>query len=143
MEYKEKKITAIIDLKSSGNFYPNYELQVYVARKLWQQEFPTVKIDKVFNYGVNTFEMKTLYKYIRGGKTGRFKPYKLKDQTDSFEVRRWKKYLSLYHEDPKNLKNVGISLEVNEDFELSLEADIKDSIVVSNDIEDLSNEELF
>lgn len=145
MKFEGEKVNASIDLKSSEYLTsPIYPLQLYVGKKLWEQEFPNFKIDKVFNYGVNNkFRMSTLFKFINGGKSGKFRPYVLKDQTDSWETIKWKKYMSLYYREPNNLKNVGVSMEFNEDFNLSRDVEFNNSIVVVNEIKKLSEKDLF
>jgi hypothetical protein len=145
MKYKKKIITAIIDLKSTDNLDSlEYPLQLLVGENLWEQEFPGIKIDRAFNYGCNVgYRMSTLHKYLNGGASGNFKPYKLKDQTKAKDPTTWSKYLYLYHSDPNNLKNVGVSLEINDDFEIDLDGDFKDALILVNEIEDLNNKELF
>jgi hypothetical protein len=140
---KERQITALIDLKSGESVRDDYDLQLYVGERLWLQDYPEIKIDKLFNYNTNSFLMKTLVKYINGGKSGNFKPYTLTDQTKSQNFSKWKKYMHLYHTNSDNLKNIGVSLDINERFELDLDADFKDSIVVTDEIVELSEKDLF
>lgn len=141
MEYKGKKINAVIDFKSGENFYLNSELQLHINKWLFEIEWK-IKIDKVFNFAPNISRLDTLKKYLEKGKHGVYKPYKFKDQTDSKETWRIRKYLSLYHGNPDNLKGVGQSIEFK-DIEISIDLNTKESIEIINELENLNDKELF
>lgn len=100
----EKEIIAMVDFKTTLTpFFEDNEIQLHAYKQLWDLEHPDLAIDKTFNYGCNNFRKKTLKKYLSGGKTGIFKPYQFKDQTDSKNVYKWEYYLSLFHGDKSNL----------------------------------------
>lgn len=98
-------ITAMIDFKSGfkPQFYEDNEIQLYAYKELWNMEFPNMPIERVYNYGCNNFQRKSLQKYLEKGSHGRFKPYRFKDQTESIHVSKWSHYVELYHMNPENL----------------------------------------
>lgn len=65
-----RTITAIIDFKSGRKgFYEEHEIQLEAYKQMLEENFPEIKVDKLFNYGPSEW---------------RSSPgYKLKDQTDS------------------------------------------------------------
>ena len=102
---KDKEIIAMVDFKSSLKvFFESHEIQLYAYSKLWNLEFPDLQIERVFNYGCNEFKRKTLKKFLTGGKSGNFKPYRFQDQTDSPNIYKWDQYIVIYHGQKENLE---------------------------------------
>jgi hypothetical protein len=139
--FNRKRVNAIIDLKSGVADRTYNDLQLYVCKVLWEQEID-FKIDMLFNYAPSGFRMKSLFDYTKGN-NDKFKPYELINQTNSANIWKWRKYLSLYHGDPDNLKNVGINFDFNNDFELSLDSKFDNVVVFENLLENLNDKELF
>jgi len=148
LKFGKKTVTAIIDLKSGAVDREDYQMQLYVSKALWEQEFPNIKIDMLFNYAPNDYRIGSLFSYIHATKKGEksyFKPYDFKNQTDVKEITKWqwKKYLSLFHGNPSNMAGIGMSVDFSDTYELSLSSDILESIVFENELEDLTAQELF
>jgi len=68
---RETVVRAIVDFKSGRKgFYTAHECQLKIYEKLWNENFPDLPVDKLFNWAPNEW---------RGGTP----TYKLKDQTTS------------------------------------------------------------
>jgi len=66
----EKRITALLNFKSGRKgFYEDNEIQLEFEKRLFQENYPEIKIDKVFNYSPAEWRNEP--------------KYKLTDQTDS------------------------------------------------------------
>jgi hypothetical protein len=78
LDWIKKRRTALIDLKSgaldkdekkqSSAGRQNNDIQLYVGKALWEQEFPNIKIEMLFNYAPENFRMSTMFKYIQNEK---------------------------------------------------------------------------
>lgn len=65
----KKRVLSIIDYKSGRKgFYENHEWQLKLYQDMWNENFPFLTVDKVFNFAPNTW-------------IGDSPTYKLKDQT--------------------------------------------------------------
>jgi hypothetical protein len=82
-EDKTRWITAIIDWKSGRNgFYPEHEVQLHLYKPLWEENFPNILIDSVFNWAPKDWESEP--------------DYKLKCQDNSLERFNTAAYLSIF-----------------------------------------------
>jgi len=70
LDFGKKRIIGIIDLKSGRKgFYESHEIQLEAYRKMWELQFPDIKVDKIFNWSPTAWRKTPSYKF--------------KDQTDS------------------------------------------------------------
>lgn len=91
-EPKETKqdvwVTAIVDFKSGRKgFYENHEIQLHMYQQMWDENFPGIKINRLFNWSPKNWET---------GPT-----FNLKDQTDSSSAQKIPHLLSLFEIDSK------------------------------------------
>lgn len=122
-----RKVLALVDVKSGfgPDFYEENELQLKAYSDLWNEEFPNLKIEKIYNYGCNNFMRKSLNAYLIKGKHGKFKPYRFKDQTDSKNLYKWDHYIELYHGTKENMKMTSL-------YKFDKTIEIKDGVDISN-----------
>jgi hypothetical protein len=106
LTFNRKRVRAIVDLKSGKNgFYEDYEIQLEAYRQLWNDQFPTMPIDMVFNWAP---------------KDWRDKPtFDLKNQTDAESAAKWPLLVQIYkqtHEiKPRAHKSIGGKLKLGMD----------------------------
>lgn len=131
---------ALIDFKSTQKaFHEDNEIQLHAYRRLWNLEHPEYLVEKIFNLGCNSFRKKTLYNYLSGEKTGNFKPYSFKDQTESTNLFKWDLYLELYHKDPGNMV-FGNTYEYDEITTINKDSDLSEIMYEYNIVEDIVGE---
>lgn len=71
----DERVTAIIDFKSGKNgFHDDYEIQLHLYRMLWNENFPDVEIERVYNFAPKAWRKSPTYT--------------LKDQTDSAAAKK-------------------------------------------------------
>lgn len=87
----QRKI-CIVDYKSSkkGNYYEEHEVQLEDYREMWNENFPEMQAEMIFNYSGNDWRTSPSYKlFDQTGKTSRKKAelyiqmYKLKREEDN------------------------------------------------------------
>lgn len=95
--FEIKRITAIVDTKGGKKgFYEAHELQLHTYRKMFEENYPNIKIDKVYNWS---------------GKDWRSEPtYNLTDQTES----------PMQYKIPHILANAKIDAEYKDERELTI-----------------------
>lgn len=64
---KLMRVPALIDFKSGKNFYDDHLHQLEIYRRIWNENFPDLKIDRIFNWSPKDF---------RGAPTFNFKEQK-------------------------------------------------------------------
>jgi hypothetical protein len=103
VEDRRQTITAIIDWKSGRHgFYPINEAQGHMYKLLWEDNFPEIPIDKVYNWAPKDWIDEPTYT--------------LKDQTNSIEQHKIKHYYALFmieEEDKKARKHHTIEGIIN------------------------------
>jgi hypothetical protein len=79
---------ALIDLKSGQKgFWETNAMQLYQYAKCWNEEYPDLKITKLFNYGCDNYRLPNV-------------KYRFKDQTDNKKIfKKWDKYVEIYYVD--------------------------------------------
>lgn len=79
---KEKEITALWNFKSGRKgFYEENEIQLSLEQRLFQENFPNIKIDRIYNFSPKEW---------RDSPT-----YNLKDQTDSLNIEKAEHLLAI------------------------------------------------
>ncbi len=117
VEDRRRTITAIIDWKSGRHgFYPINEAQGHMYKLLWEDNFPEIQIDKIYNWSPKDWIDEPAYH--------------LKDQTDSIEKHKIKYYYALFmieEEDKKSRKHhtiegiINIQNPINETLKVYVE----------------------
>lgn len=81
------EIIALIDYKSGRNWYQDFQIQLHIYRKMWNDMFPELQISRVFNLTTKNFRLPL-------GKT--VTPYGFVDHTDSEDISMalWNNYHS-------------------------------------------------
>ena len=97
-EDKTRTINAILDIKSGRHgFYPNQEAQLHLYKELWNDNFPHILIDALYNWAPKTWNEEP--------------EYSLKEQSGSNEARKINLYIQLFQIDENvnpRLKNVPV-----------------------------------
>lgn len=102
--YSEREITAIIDIKSGRKgFYESHEIQLHCYKMLVEENYPELKIDKLYNFSPKEW---------RSCPT-----YNLKDQTESKSKDKINNLLEIYKVDfkyrDKNITLIEGELDLN------------------------------
>lgn len=73
----EKEITGLINFKSSksGSFYEDQEIQLAFEQRLFEENYPEIKIDEVYNWSPKDYR-------------GNTPTYNLKNQSDSLDAQK-------------------------------------------------------
>ena len=79
------QVVAIIDWKSGSSFYESHELQIHQYHRMQQENFPAIKVDKLYNYKPSDWTKNA--------------GWTLKDQTESKHACKIERLLSLFFED--------------------------------------------
>lgn len=109
---KDERITAIVDFKSGRNgFYESCEIQLHLYKMMWEENFPDIKIDRVYNFSPKDWRKSPTYN--------------LKDQTNSESAKKIPMLLELERigEKQQNFLSVGGVINLNsynpaENFEI-------------------------
>jgi hypothetical protein len=84
---KSKVGTIIVDLKSNRNaFYTSNIVQLEAYRELWNENYPDVKIDGVYNLGMKDYRLPI-------GKS--VTPYRFENQSEKSELQYWRHLLMM------------------------------------------------
>jgi len=85
--------------------------------------------------------MNTFFKYVSGGKTATFKPYRLKEQTfTDLNTFTWEHYVEIFHADKSNFI-IQPRYEIDQDEKLKLGADLKALVTEVDIIDDIIAQE--
>lgn len=88
-EDKTRTITAIIDIKSGRHgFYPSNEAQLHLYKALWDESFPHIPIDALYNWAPKNWNSEP--------------DYHLKEQSNSKELKKLQHYIDLFYIDEKS-----------------------------------------
>ncbi len=83
LTFNRKRVRAIVDIKSGKKgFHEDYEIQLEAYRQLWNDQFPTMPIDMVFNWAPKDWREKPTYD--------------LKNQSESDARAKWPLLLQIY-----------------------------------------------
>jgi hypothetical protein len=83
---QEVDIIAAVDVKSGqSGFFPTHEMQLEAYKDAWERIYPKIKIDRTFNFAPANFRLP-----VSDNTTF----FKLKDQTDSVNGKKYKHYLA-------------------------------------------------
>lgn len=103
-EDRTRRVLCIEDWKSGRHgFYPQHEAQLHLYKNLWEDNFPFMPIDRVFNWSPKEWNTEPAYT--------------VKDQTDSREARKIDKYIELFNIDQEE-KNEKSYVDVHGTLEL-------------------------
>ena len=91
LTYGGKQIRAIIDFKSGKGFYESNEIQLHACKMAWNENFPDLKIDHVFNFRPKDWRSKPTFEF--------------KDQTKSINANKLPYLLKIAEEEDKNVDN--------------------------------------
>lgn len=115
-ETKEtRRIKAIVDAKSGKKgFFEGHEVQLHAYKNMFEENYPDIKIDKVFNWAGNEWR-------------GVTPTYKLKDQTDSKLALKLKQFVELAQIDEATKDDTGFTIIQGViDLDKGLESNIKE-----------------
>lgn len=83
LTFNRKRVRAIVDLKSGKNgFYEDYEIQLEAYRQLWNDKYPDLNVEMVFNWAPKDWRKEPTYE--------------LKNQTESLASVKWPLLLQIY-----------------------------------------------
>lgn len=86
MNFGKKVVRAIVDLKSGKKgFYEDYEIQLEAYRQLWNDQYPDLNVEMVFNWAPKDWRKDPTYD--------------LKNQTESTAAFKWPLLLQVYKAD--------------------------------------------
>lgn len=109
----DERVTAIVDFKSGKKgFFEDYEIQLHLYRIMWNENFPEVPIDRVYNFAPKDWRKSPTYN--------------LKDQTNSAAAAKIPHLLAIAQIEDDKRENVFTAMHgtINLDGEESLEDNI-------------------
>lgn len=109
----DERVTAIVDFKSGKKgFFEDYEIQLHLYRIMWNENFPEVPIDRVYNFAPKDWR--------------KYPTYNLKDQTNSAAAAKIPHLLAIAQIEDDKRENVFTAMHgtINLDGEDSLEDNI-------------------
>lgn len=109
----DERVTAIVDFKSGKKgFFVDYEIQLHLYRIMWNENFPEVPIDRVYNFAPKDWRKSPTYN--------------LKDQTNSAAAAKIPHLLAIAQIEDDKRENVFTAMHgtINLDGEESLEDNI-------------------
>lgn len=81
--FREREVTAIVDFKSGRKgFYEDHEIQLHAYRKMWNENFPELKVERIFNWSPKDWR-------------GKEPTYNLKDQTESKNIQKFEHLVNI------------------------------------------------
>jgi hypothetical protein len=88
-EDKTRVVTAILDIKSGRHgFYPSNEAQLHLYKGMWDENFPHIPIDALYNWAPKSWNEEP--------------DYTLKEQSTSNESKKIQHYIDLFQIDEDN-----------------------------------------
>lgn len=109
----DERITAIVDFKSGKKgFFEDYEIQLHLYKMMWNENFPEMPIDRVFNFAPKDWRKSPTYT--------------LKDQTKSAAAAKIPHLLAIASIEDDKRENVFTSVggTINLDADVSLDENI-------------------
>lgn len=109
----DERVTAIVDFKSGKKgFFEDYEIQLHLYRIMWNENFPEVPIDRVYNFAPKDWRKSPTYN--------------LKDQTNSAAAAKIPHLLAIAQIEDDKRENVFTAMHgtINLDGEDSIEDNI-------------------
>lgn len=132
--FREREITAIVDFKSGRKgFYEDHEIQLHAYRKMWNENFPELKVERIFNWSPKDWRGKT-------------PTYNLKDQTDSKNIEKFEHLVQIakieMDKKEKSVKVISGTIDLdNPDIPSQIQnIDLKDLVKKNKDQKDAPND---